>query len=158
MTEPPAVHSLQACLQAEAQAVEQFTALLEDEAVALTERPAFDELPALTESKNRIAQRLAELAAQRNNVLREMGLASDQAGTEAAVARHPALEPAWRSLLAGVAHARELNLRNGALIDTHLRHVQHSLDSLRAATGLGNLYDAHGRSHKIAGGKPIAAG
>ena len=154
----PAIQALQACLQAETQAVERFAALLEAEAEALTERAAFDNLPALTDGKNQLAQELTELAKRRNGILSEMGLPADHAGTEAAVSQHPVLRSAWQTLQADVAQARQLNLRNGTLIDTHARHVQHSLDSLRAATGLGNLYDAQGRAHKVGAGKSIAAG
>lgn len=154
----PAVQALQACLQAESQAVQRFTALLEAEAEALTERASFDNLPALTEGKNQLAQELSDLAEQRNGILASLGLPGDHAGTDAAVSQHPVLQSAWQTLQANVADARHLNLRNGTLIETHARHVQHSLDSLRSATGLGNLYDAQGRSHKVGAGKSIAAG
>ena len=52
-------------------------------------------------------------------------------------------------------------MRNGALIDVHLRYTQQSLDALRQIGGLGgtSTYDAQGRGARATPGrKPIVAG
>ncbi|MEI2417593.1 flagellar protein FlgN [Orrella sp. JC864] len=154
----PTPSSLLACLQAEIDAVRRFTQLLQEEAQSLTEPAAFEALNEITERKNQLAEELAGLGGQRNTLLGRMGLDSDHAGGQAAAAADPALAPVWQALLQAVAQARELNQRNGILLETHLRHVQHSLDALRALTGQASLYDAQGRARRVSPGKAIAAG
>lgn len=156
---PSPAAPLQTCLLAETVAVRRYAQLLEDEAAALTEAQAFDALGEITDGKNQIAAELATLGERRNAILADLGLASDHAGTDAAVVAHPELAPTWRTLLADVAQARELNQRNGTLLEVHMRHVQHSLDALRSVTGKTGLYDAQGRSATAPGaGKSIVAG
>ena len=67
----------------------------------------------------------------------------------------------WQALLTKSASANEINMRNGALIDVHLRYTQQSLDALRNINGVGvaTTYDAHGRGARgTPGRKPIVAG
>lgn len=63
------------------------------------------------------------------------------------MARHPELAEIWQALLAKSGSANEINLRNGALIDVHLRYTQQSLEALRQIGGVGGTatYDALGR-------------
>jgi len=158
MNQSPAA-ALHTCLHAETEAVRRYAQLLQDEAAALTEAQSFDTLGEITDGKNQIATELATLGERRNEILAGMGLPGDHAGTDAAIAAHPELAAGWRTLLADVAQARELNQRNGTLLEVHMRHVQHSLDALRSVTGKTGLYDAQGRSAAAPGaGKSIVAG
>ena len=112
-----------------------------------------DALHDITERKSGIAHKLVELSQTRDALLAEIGLPAGHAGTEQAAAQHPQLAGVWQALLSKSESANEINLRNGALIDVHLRYTQQSLDALR---GLGggpastSTYDAQGRGTRSA--------
>ena len=76
-----------------------------------------------------------ELSQTRDALLAEIGLPAGHAGTEQAAAQHPQLAGVWQALLSKSESANEINLRNGALIDVHLRYTQQSLDALRGLGG-----------------------
>lgn len=154
-----AVAALLDCLTDEADAVDHFIDLLEAEAAALTESDNTDDLLATTDAKQAAATRLRELSDRRAALVAELGgTGSDYAAMQDVAARYDELAPAWAHLLELTGHARNLNQRNGVLIDAHLRHTQMSLDLLRTVAGVGNVYDASGRAHAINSGKTIATG
>ena len=142
--------------------ITEFAAILEAETEVLVGPGDIDALHDITERKSGIAHKLVELSQTRDALLAEIGLPAGHAGTEQAAAQHPQLAGVWQALLSKSESANEINLRNGALIDVHLRYTQQSLDALR---GLGggpastSTYDAQGRGTRSAPGrKPIVAG
>jgi flagella synthesis protein FlgN len=160
MTMSP-VESLQACMKQEDALITEFSAILEEETKVLVGPGNVDALHDITERKGNIAQQLVDLSHTRDGLLAEIGLPAGHAGTEQAAVQHPQLSDVWQALLAKSASANEINMRNGALIDVHLRYTQQSLDALRQIGGLGgtSTYDAQGRGARATPGrKPIVAG
>ncbi|MFY2019783.1 flagella synthesis protein FlgN [Achromobacter dolens] len=155
------VESLQACMKQEDALITEFSAILEEETKVLVGPGNVDALHDITERKGNIAQQLVDLSHTRDGLLAEIGLPAGHAGTEQAAVQHPQLSDVWQALLAKSASANEINMRNGALIDVHLRYTQQSLDALRQIGGLGgtSTYDAQGRDARATPGrKPIVAG
>ncbi|WYX25025.1 flagellar protein FlgN [Achromobacter xylosoxidans] len=141
------VESLQACLRQEDTLITEFSSILEEETKVLVGPGNVDALHDITERKSQVAQQLVDLSQTRDGLLAEIGLPAGHAGTEQAAVLHPQLSGVWQALLAKSASANEINLRNGALIDVHLRYTQQSLDALRNLGGMGgpSTYDAQGR-------------
>ncbi|MFD4839085.1 flagella synthesis protein FlgN [Achromobacter sp. NPDC058515] len=154
------VESLQSCMKQEDALITAFSAILEEETEVLVGQGNVAALHEITERKRDVAQQLVDLSQTRDNLLTEIGLPAGHAGTEQAAAQHPQLSGVWQALLTKSASANEINMRNGALIDVHLRYTQQSLDALRNM-GVGNAptYTAQGRGARSAPGrKPIVAG
>lgn len=155
------VDSLQSCMRQEDALISEFSTILEEETEVLVGPGNVGALQAITERKGRIAQQLVDLSETRDGLLSEIGLPVGHAGTEQAAVQHPQLSEIWQALLTKSASANEINMRNGALIDVHLRYTQQSLDALRNINGVGvtATYDAQGRGARSAPGrKPIVAG
>ena len=155
------VESLQACMKQEDALITEFSSIREEETKVLVGPGNVDALHDITERKGNIAQQLVDLSHTRDGLLAEIGLPAGHAGTEQAAVQHPQLSDVWQALLAKSASANEINMRNGALIDVHLRYTQQSLDALRQIGGLGgtSTYDAQGRGARATPGrKPIVAG
>lgn len=155
------VESLQACMKQEDALITEFSSILEEETKVLVGPGNVDALHDITERKGNIAQQLVDLSHTRDGLLAEIGLPAGHAGTEQAAVQHPQLSDVWQALLAKSASANEINMRNGALIDVHLRYTQQSLDALRQIGGLGgtSTYDAQGRGARATPcRKPIVAG
>ena len=155
------VESLQACMKQEDALITEFSSILEEETKVLVGPGNVDALHDITERKGNIAQQLVDLSHTRDGLLAEIGLPAGHAGTEQAAVQHPQLSDVWQALLAKSASANEINMRNGALIDVHLRYTQQSLDALRQIGCLGgtSTYDAQGRGARATPGrKPIVAG
>jgi len=134
-----------------------FAILLEDEARTLETGEPPEALQALAARKTEAAARLAELAARRDALLAGLGLPAGREGVGRAARGDAGLARAWSQLCDVSERARGLNLRNGTLIDTHLRHVRRSLEILHGVAGTGRVYDAKGRHRPLGGGKAIAA-
>ena len=115
--------------------ITEFAAILEAETEVLVGPGDIDALHDITERKSGIAHKLVELSQTRDALLAEIGLPAGHAGTEQAAAQHPQLAGVWQALLSKSESANEINLRNGALIDVHLRYTQQSLDALRGLGG-----------------------
>ena len=121
------VESLQACMKQEDALITEFAAILEAETEVLVGPGDIDALHDITERKSGIAHKLVELSQTRDALLAEIGLPAGHAGTEQVAAQHPQLAGVWQALLSKSESANEINLRNGALIDVHLRYTQQSL-------------------------------
>lgn len=155
------VEALQSCMRQEDALITEFSAILEEETEVLVGPGNVGALQTITERKGRVAQQLVDLSNTRDGLLAEIGLPSGHTGTEQAAVLHPQLSGVWQALLSKSASANEINMRNGALIDVHLRYTQQSLDALRDINGAkGNVtYDAYGRGARGAPSrKPIVAG
>ncbi|KRC77802.1 FlgN protein [compost metagenome] len=154
------VESLQSCMKQEDVLITAFSAILEEETEVLVGQGNVDALHEITERKRGVAQQLVDLSQTRDGLLTEIGLPAGHAGTEQAAVQYPQLSGVWQALLSKSASANEINMRNGALIDVHLRYTQQSLDALRnIGVGSASTYDAQGRGARGAPGrKPIVAG
>ena len=139
------VDSLQSCMKQEDTLISEFSSILEEETEVLVSQGSVEALNQITERKRGIAQQLVDLS---------------HVGTEQAAAQYPQLSGVWQALLSKSASASEINMRNGALIDVHLRYTQQSLDALRnVGVGSASTYDAQGRGARSAPGRrPIVAG
>lgn len=143
-----AVLNLQKCLEKEIDLVQAFIVVLEAEALALTEADATDALSDTTDQKNRYADQLMMAADERQLLLAQLGYSDDKAGLDAAANDHPQLRDHCQLLLEKAQTANDLNAANGSIINTFLAHNQQQLDTLRALSGAGNLYDASGRTNR----------
>lgn len=126
--------------------VQEFIVILEAEAATLAQPATTDALVLTTGSKNESADRLAEVAATRHELLVKLGYSADRAGLLAAASDQPLLLDRCNTLFKLASLANELNVANGITIDTFLAHNQQALDTLRSLAGIGNLYDASGRT------------
>jgi len=144
---------LQSLLEKELDLVTQFIIVLESEAKALTEANHNDALDASTEKKNNFAERLAQMAQDRCQLLEDLGFSADRAGLDAAAAGSAALHAVCQSLFEKAAYASDLNAANGAIITVYLEQNQRAMQTLRNLTGLTNLYDATGRTQATPGGR-----
>lgn len=140
------VAALQSCLEQETSQMKAFLQLLQEEAKALEDGATDNALAATTAHKNELADALTELAIQRNDLLKALGFESDGPGLSAAVAAHPSLAPMRQQLLEITAEARSQNEANGRIIEVFLEHNQRALETLRRLAGIGDLYDASGRT------------
>ena len=141
-----ALEQLQDCLNREIDLVHEFMTVLQAEANALTETAANDALTETTRQKNQLADQVAELAETRHGLLVQLGYSADKPGLDMAVVDHPQLQESCRHLYEMAQQASELNASNGMIVDTFLAHNQRALDTLRTLAGIGNLYDASGRT------------
>jgi flagella synthesis protein FlgN len=155
------VESLLACLKQEDALITEFATVLQAETDVLIQRGEIDILQSITDRKAELAQELVARSSTRDALLTELGFGTGHAGTELAAQAHPQLSSTWQALLSSSASANEINTRNGALIDVHLRYTQQSLDALRNIAGLGapSTYTAQGRGARATPGRrPIVAG
>ena len=106
-----------------------------------------------TERKNVAADALTAAAQERNRVLESLGFAADGAGLNAAVEAHPELGTLRDKLVQITEQARTLNESNGQIIESFLDHNQRALETLQRLTGIGDIYDASGRTRKGGAGK-----
>ena len=104
-------------------------------------------LLALIESKNALANALAELSRTRESRLRTLGLAADRSGMETWLARNgkDSERLAWAELLELTATARDLNTLNGKLIGMHMQHNQQALAALLSAADNATTYGPDGQ-------------
>ena len=156
------VDSLQSCMRQEDDLITEFSSIMEEETEVLVGLGSVGTMQEITERKGDIDRKLVDMSQVRDSLLAEIGLPAGHTGTEQAAVLHPQLSGVWQALLSKSASANEINMRNGALIDVHLRYTQQSLDALRsmgAAGGALSTYDARGRGARSAPGrKPIVAG
>ena len=123
----------------------EFVVVLQKEAKVLEDGATETALTETTGNKNTLADTLAEVAQERNALLKQLGCEADGAGLKAAAEAHPALAGVRRQLLDTTEQARTLNEANGRIIDVFLDHNQRTLDVLRRLAGVGDIYDASGR-------------
>jgi len=155
---PSQIDALLDCLDAEIAEISDFIDLLEKEAAILIDSVSLNEIPALTETKEASARRFASLADQREQLLHALGGPGDRPHMDDVAATDDELWQAWQTLLDIAEQARSLNLRNGALIDIHLHHTQQSLEALRTAAGINDVYTADGKPQTLSRSAPISVG
>ena len=155
-----AVADLQACLETETRLTAEFLDILRDEARVLEEGGAETALAENTARKDTAADSLARASEKRNALLGALGYEHDAAGLQAAAEDHPLLAESRRKLLDAAEQARSLNAANGRVIEIFLDHNQRTLDTLRRLAGVGDIYDASGRTRpgNKGSGRNIKAG
>lgn len=142
--------ALQGTITREGELIEQFVSVLKHEQSLLSQGSA-DELPALTEQKNRLVVQLNQLAAQRNASLTALGYTADRSGIEAwceEQANRPEMRNAWGRILMLAGEARELNRLNGDLIVARMQYNAKALEALAGARSSLELYGPDGQSTK----------
>lgn len=140
-------------LLAQGDCLDTFIAALEAEDEALQEGRLGD-LPALTERKNILLARIAELDRAREQAQAALGHPAGPAAADAA-APDQRLRNAWTELLARAERARQLNRRVAAKVFTHLDHTEQALAVLQA-----DRQPLYGRKgvRSLSGGRARAAG
>jgi len=144
-------------LTEESAVVDAFLTLLDREEAAMT-NGHFGTLPAITEHKAQLVDRIAALDQERERQLRADGYPVDRHGADAAAAAGGvALQQAWQTLLERAAQAQKRNHRNGVLIHTHLDYTRQSINYLRGKSQ--SLYGPDGKHRGALGyGNNIASG
>jgi len=137
-----------ACLEALLIALRQ-----EDEALAAASAA---ELPAITQRKARLLERLAELDAGREAVQAALGFEPGRAGALAAAAGDALTREAWGTLLTLAEQARELNRRSAAKVYTHLEFAGNALAWLQSRSQ--PLYGPDGARRAAGRGASLARG
>lgn len=138
--------ALQTCLEKEASLMGDFLQVLQDEAKVLEDGATENALNATTQRKNTISETLIAVAEERNSLLQGLGFEANGPGLAAVAAAHPTLAAAREALLDITGQARSLNEANGRIIDVFLDHNQRTLETLRRLAGVGDIYDASGRT------------
>ncbi len=135
-------------LAKEADLVGEFVALLEKEQAALTEGNT-DQLPALAALKEQLATTLNELSRQRDEFLSLGGFLPGRPGMDAWASANPAQNEAlaaWNQTLSLASRAKELNRRNGQMIQLRMNHNAQALEILLRKESPLDLYGPDGRS------------
>jgi flagella synthesis protein FlgN len=116
------------------QALQELTLALETElhAISALDSAALDNAGA---RKQVLLKRLEELDVERRQLLR------------AAPDAHAIRDPAWPQIEQTLRSCRELNQRNGKLVNRHLGQVREALSILTGSDGEGRLYDHAGSVH-----------
>ena len=140
----------------ETHGIEAFRALAEQgvqlfaerEQTILTEGDT-EELPALAAHKEQLAETLNELARQRNEFLYSAGFQPGRAGMDAwlsANKAHHGAVASWNQTISLAERAKNLNLRNGQLIQLRMKYNAQALEILLRRENNLDLYGPDGRS------------
>ena len=136
--------------QEEARALAGLRSVLVAESEALDARePA--RIEALAAEKARLVEALSALAARRGAWMQEAGLDSREALTTW-LADQPVERDAWGALEQSAAEVRDLNARNGQLIDARLALTNEALTLLREAAAATLGYTREGAKPDLPGG------
>ncbi|MBN9125552.1 MAG: flagellar biosynthesis protein FlgN [Nitrosospira sp. 56-18] len=144
-------------IAAERDATQDFIHLLQREQGILQEKDV-SELLALSREKGSQAQRLVELASERNRWIESLGCSHDHAGMERALQGCPEAAQAWSQLLQLAQAASELNKINGILVNQRLRYNTQALAALQGpvqSAGLSGLYGSDGQPRLFKGGRRL---
>jgi flagella synthesis protein FlgN len=127
----------------------EFISLLRNEQELLKQNGG-EELLALIDTKNALANKLGELARWRERKLLAMDLPHGRPGMEAWLGQNATdvERQAWSWLCELATEARDLNAINGKLIGLHMQHNQQALTALTAAADKATTYgpDGHQQS------------
>ncbi len=146
--------NLAARLNDELTALREFVVLLESEQQFLLNKDT-DRLLSIAETKSQTASKLAEMAAARRKNL----LANSSGSMEDWLSRHaPASLPAWQNIRQLAARAQQINLINGELIQSGLRHNQQALSALQSASqNAAGLYGPDGQPNLASSGRILGS-
>jgi flagellar biosynthesis/type III secretory pathway chaperone len=137
-----------AAIRDEREALIAFTGLLEAEQDALVQGDA-DRVAALAAQKSTQIDLLTHLGSLRSRYLASQNLDASTEGMVAWLRRNPgfatAVKKIWQELLALAEKAKQINLNNGALIESRLQQVRTKLTVLHSAANAGGVYRADGQ-------------
>ncbi|KMN35955.1 MULTISPECIES: flagella synthesis protein FlgN [Chromobacterium] len=137
--------------RAESDLVARLVALLEQEQKILIK--GFDvQLDALAESKSGVLDLLAASAAQRGELMRQIGV-QDSETVYIWLADKPEASLAWTGLEEAIQRAQSINQLNGNFIDQRLSLVEGALSTLREAAASTVGYDKAGQLPELATGR-----
>jgi len=142
-------------LLAETACLEALMIALRQEGEALTAAGTV-QLPAITDRKGRLLERLAQLDAGRESVQAALGFPPGRAGADAAAAGDALARDAWAGLLGLAQEARELNQRSAAKVYTQLDFTGNALAWLQSRAQ--PLYGPDGARRSAGGGASLARG
>lgn len=118
-----------------------------------------EQLDALVAAKESSLRTLAARVRERLDGLTAASLPGDADGMQRWLAR--STEPArsaWREIVAIENETREINQRNGGLIEQRLALTRQALNVLQTAgSARGTLYDQHGQNRFAGSGRPLNA-
>lgn len=147
-----------AVLQAEHDALGAFVSLLQAEQEILIHGVA-DRLAEIAPEKSAQIDLLTRLGQQRERYLAGQNLALSAQGVEAWFSGQPAIAVAarktWREALRRAEMARQLNIDNGLLIESRMRHNRQKLTVLQTAVGSEHLYHRDGQLGPFRSGRQI---
>jgi flagella synthesis protein FlgN len=138
--------SLEEVLAREVECTERLLGCLEAERSALTRR----DLPALektTAQKIEYTGSLEQLDQRRQQLLSELGFATDSEGVQQCLAGLPAaerLQRLWQQVLTNVEACQNGNLANGGILESGRQHVEQALRILRGQSAAPSHYDPNG--------------
>ena len=137
-----------AAIQDEREALIAFTGLLEAEQDALVQGDA-DRVAALAAQKSTQIDLLSHLGKLRGRYLAAQNLDAGSEGMMAWLGRNPgfatAVRKIWNELLALAEKAKQINLNNGALIESRLQQVRTKLTVLHSAANAEGVYRTDGQ-------------
>ena len=141
---------LEQLMQAESQTLKQLSALLQAEHQFITQ----DDLESLDNAgreREACVQQLMRIDAERQALCRTTGYSSDKDGLLALLtwcdARGTLIQH-WQQSLDAIRHCRDLNDRNGALVNNRMKRVEVMLDSINGNQGRDSrTYTARGNAY-----------
>lgn len=149
------------CLLEEQQAVRALMQLLQQEREQLIAAD-IETIAALTEAKAKAASRMAELAAQRHQLLAAAGFEANESGMKKWLentATSSAATSSWHELIELATAGKELNRVNGILINKQMVRNQNVLNILQHGSVQGNsVYGPDGQTASKSVSRHIVAG
>ncbi|MCB5362810.1 flagellar protein FlgN [Pusillimonas sp. CC-YST705] len=142
------LQTLETCLDRQLTLAREFLTAVQHESQLLQDPSQAELLATSTATKLSCIQRFEALENVRNQALLQLDLDASPEGLQQALRLHPSLAPLFTELQDIADQARQLNEQNGTVIQTYLRHTQHTLADLRQLTGQATepLYNASGRA------------
>lgn len=141
---------IMAILESEIEAFETFLGILQIENETLQSRQ-IDSLPELTALKTEQITYLNQLASQRCEALTIQGFTPDPQGMASWLYYYDfpdhTLSTLWRGTVELARQAKDLNDRNGLLIELKLTQTQNALSILQATSDQLNVYGKDGQTH-----------
>lgn len=149
------ISQLRDVLQAERNQFCVFLRVLEQEQEVLKQGNA-EALNGVVDSKDQSAERLGELATQRNALLQQSGFPPDRPGIEMILANLPTdndLAALWADTIALATRAKEINRVSGVLVDLRMHFNGQVLDALHGTPSSPSVYGPDGQTHPRARGR-----
>ena len=141
-----AQQALEHLLIQEVQCTERLLACLNAERTALAQRD-MDALEQTTGEKLQHTLELEQLDRQREDLLSQLGFATDAEGLRQCFKRLPQadnLKRLWQQILSNLDACRNGNLTNGGILEAGRQHVEQALSILRGQCGTPSLYKSGG--------------
>jgi flagellar biosynthesis/type III secretory pathway chaperone len=153
LQDPVAMDELIAHLREEAAHLTTFAQLLDDEAKMLGKAHKPHVLRMAVRAKEAAAAQLQEDEGRRLHLLERVGISatgSEQlAVLEKLAEQQPELLEVWSLVRQQAQVAKNLNRRNGRMLQVHAKYVKSALADMRIERNKSILYDARGRTHKL---------